>query len=235
MFLADKITPKLVATLRKEAGGLICACIPHHLAYLLRLPFLQDILIESSNKYPILRKLAEKRLIYDQRSSFSITINHRTTRTGIPDIDRARTLQALAVLARETEEMSTSTIISPSSRKSLEERFTREFQSPGHVFLLIGAPKLTQERQGHTELSLALARMATKKSFPVTVICEMLDEDTGRALTLEKARKWAERNGSIVILGKDIIEAYQAWLNQQDNDSNETNTGQKLLMEARTW
>ncbi len=235
VFLADTITSNAVAQLRNEAGGLICACIPYHLASLTGIPFLKDILLESSKKYPLFALLTKKTLTYDTRSSFSITINHRDTRTGIPDNERTITLKKLAAFARHAEKILNFSKKPHYAENDLRNMFSREFYTPGHVFLLIGAPKLTRQRQGHTELSLALAQMATNRIFPVTVICEMLDDQNGTALSVDEAEKWAEKNGTIVIQGNDIIQAYENWSNQPTNAATIPNIIQNSILEAKKW
>jgi len=41
------------------------------------------------------------------------------------------------------------------------------------------------------------------------VICEMLDGDTGYALSKSDAKSYAQRHGSVFIEGREIIEAYK--------------------------
>ena len=50
-----------------------------------------------------------------------------------------------------------------------------DFQRPGHVFPLAGAPGGVLERRGHTEAAVDLARLAGLP--PVAVICEVLCDD----------------------------------------------------------
>ena len=69
--------------------------------------------------------------------------------------------------------------------------FLKKFRSPGHVHLLIAANELLKERSGHTELSIQLMKLANL--VPTAVICEMLDSDTGGALTVDKAIGYSSR------------------------------------------
>ncbi len=219
VFLADGITHHGIALLRKAAGGLICTCITSDLANLIGLPFLEDILSFAREKYPIMKDLTGKRLDYDTRSSFSLTINHKDTRTGIPDIERALTIQEIDNLAKHAEHLVKTHVNLKNNHHSISTLFTENFRSPGHVFLLIGAKDLTETRQGHTELSLALASMVTRRAFPVTVICEMLDDQTGRAMTISKAEKWAQRHETIVLNGEDIRIQFKYWMDTNDLSS----------------
>jgi 3,4-dihydroxy 2-butanone 4-phosphate synthase len=92
----------------------------------------------------------------------------------------------------------------PAARKA----FGASFRAPGHVILLNGSEGGLARRQGHTELSLELARQAGL--VPSTTICEMLDPATGRALAKNEAAAYAERNGLVFLTGQDVLDAWQA-------------------------
>lgn len=187
---AEHATPEAVRTLRRDAGGLVFLAVDPTIGHALQLPFLQDLYKEDSQRHPVLAKLIPNDIKYDTRSSFSLTINHRQTFTGITDNDRSLTITEFAKLARN-----------PSV-----DAFGRSFRAPGHVHLCVGADKLLQQRQGHTEIAVALARLA--KVTPVLAGCEMLG-DHGRALGKAAALEWAKRHGATLLDGK-LVE--QAWL-----------------------
>ena len=175
---AELVTPADIRLLRREAGGLICLAIAKEIASKLSLPFLSDILKDYG-----FAELVEKRIPYGEKSSFSLSINHIDTFTGITDYDRALTIKKFVEIARS---------------KNAKERFYKEFRSPGHVFLLIER----ENRKGHTELSIKLMRKFGY--FPCAVICEMLADDF-RALSKEKAIEYAKRKGYLFFEGKDLI------------------------------
>lgn len=54
-----------------------------------------------------------------------------------------------------------------------------DISQPGHVFPIMAQPDGVLARQGHTEASVDLARIAGH--FPAAVICEVLDEDGSMA------------------------------------------------------
>lgn len=191
---AIHVKPKDVAKMRIEGGGLICVAIHPVAAKRLGLPFMHDILKVASEKIPSLKKISEYDIKYDSRSSFSIWVNHRDTFTGITDRDRALTIRKIGEAV---------------DKVMLNGKFDfgKEFRSPGHVALLRAAEKLVYERVGQTELSIALAEMAG--IVPAVAICEMLDEKTGRALSKEKAIKYAEENDIPFVDGKTIVEKYK--------------------------
>ncbi len=192
---AQSVTPADVARMRHDGGGLICVAIHATAAQRLGLPFISDVLHSVSlDGHRSLRTLVEKKgdIPYDSRSSFSLWVNHRGTFTGITDNDRALTINKIG----ETVE-----------RVLNEEKidFGRDFRSPGHVALLRAASGLLDERRGQTELSVQLALMAG--ICPSMVVCEMLDDRTGKALSKEDAKKYSLRYDMPFIEGKNILEA----------------------------
>ncbi len=177
VYPADAVTPEAVARLRNDAGGLVCVALSDEIARAFELPFAQNAIDHPA--------ATGGDLSYDDRSSFSLTVNHRDTYTGITDEDRAKTITALGEAAAAPT----------------ETEFASEFRIPGHVHLLRGAAHLLNERRGHTELALALADMGNLP--PAVVVCEMLD-DTGGALSPTDARAYADRHGFVYVEGAQI-------------------------------
>src|SRR3989338_4204687 len=89
--------------------------------------------------------------------------------TGISASDRAKTITLLA---------------NPESNAS-------DFVRPGHVFPLQAASNGLKERQGHTEASLELCRLAGKQ--PVAVICEILNGD-GTMARMPQLKRFAKKH-----------------------------------------
>ena len=187
---AEFVTNREVATMREDAGGLICTCIHPNLCDKLGLPFMTDVMDVAKEKYPVLGELTPNDIPYDERSSFSVWANHRKTFTGITDNDRALTISSIAKLCKEER----------------FHDFGKEFRSPGHVSFLRGADNLLKNRQGHTEIGLAMAEMA--RITPVTVVCEMMDGNTGEAKSVANARKHAEEHDLVFMDGNIVIEKY---------------------------
>ena len=180
IYHADAVTPEAVTRLRNDAGGLVCVALGHEIAEAFDLPFYSDAVDHPAT--------ADHELGYDDRSSFSLTVNHRDTYTGITDEDRSTTIRALGEAAAAPD----------------ETEFADEFRIPGHVHLLKAAPDLLAQREGHTELGLALADAADLS--PAVVVCEMLDDETGEALTPADARAYADRHGFAYLEGRDVLE-----------------------------
>src|SRR6056297_1092529 len=93
VYPAGSVTPEAVARLRNDAGGLVCLAVSDAVAEALDLPFMQSVLDHPTS--------AEHELPYGERSSFSLTVNHRDTFTGITDEDRSLTIRELAALAAD--------------------------------------------------------------------------------------------------------------------------------------
>jgi 3,4-dihydroxy 2-butanone 4-phosphate synthase len=166
--------------LRNDAGGLICVALSDAVSTAFGLPFLQTEIDHDS--------AAEHDLSYDDRSSFSLPVNHRDTHTGITDEDRSLTIRELARAAETPDQV----------------EFGEEFRSPGHVHILRGAPNLLADRQGHTELGLELAELAG--IAPAVVVCEMLDDHTNEAMTPADAAAYADSHGIPYLEGAALVE-----------------------------
>ncbi len=188
---SDAVTPAHIRQMRKDGGGLICTAVHPEAAKRLGLPFAHDVLRACS--------LVEKdgEVPYDPKnhSSFSLWVNHRETYTGVTDRDRALTVTAVA---QEVER----------SLNGGGHDFAAHFRTPGHMALLRAADRLLDERRGQTELSIALAAMAG--ITPAVTICEMLDDETGLALSKEGAMEYARKHGLVFIEGKDVLDRWES-------------------------
>ncbi|KZN25144.1 3,4-dihydroxy-2-butanone-4-phosphate synthase [Haladaptatus sp. R4] len=181
IYPAGAVTPEAVSRLRNDAGGLICVALSHDVAERFDLDYMDEIIEHPASE--------GHDLGYDSRSSFSLTVNHRDTYTGITDDDRSLTIRELAAAAATPEDID----------------FAAEFRAPGHVHLLKAAPDLLAERQGHTELGIVLGAAADRS--PAVVVCEMLDDETGSALSPDDARAYAERHDFPYLEGAEIVES----------------------------
>jgi len=193
LYPADAVEPSDVAHLRNDAGGLVFVALPDDVAAAFDLPFLHEVLSHPATEY--------EHVGYDARPSFSLSVNHRETYTGIIDDDRARTITALADLADVARRA-----LDAGDTTDRAEEFAAEFRAPGHVHVLRAASDLLAGRQGHTELGLALADAAG--AVPAVAGAEMLDDQTGRALSPADARAYAERHGLPFVEGDDLVAAF---------------------------
>jgi len=205
-----------LATLRNDAGGLVCVALSGAVADAADLPLFADAIdhpaVETSD------------LAYGDRSSFSLTVNHRDTYTGITDEDRALTISEVGEFAGAvatgrfdeagegaTEDSDGGTnaesAVSPEGTADPAEAFAAAFRIPGHVHLLRAADGLLAERRGHTELGVALA--AAAGIAPAVVVCEMLDDETGEALSVAGAREYAGERGIPFLEGEAVVAALE--------------------------
>ena len=189
---AEFATPEHVRMMRSEAGGLLCVALDNEIGKRWGLAKMHDIFRYASHQYPILRDLDEEEAPYGGKPAFSITVNHRHTFTGVTDFDRSLTIHELARLAKKS-------IHSPDSAGE----FAREFKAPGHVHLLLESEGSLQERRGHTELSVYLCKLAGLT--PAAAICEMLDGNSHKALSISSARLFATRNSIPIVEADQVI------------------------------
>jgi len=192
---SEHITNDHIRRMRKDGGGLICTAIHPKYCDKIGIPFMVDVLNVASEKYPILKELYPNDIPYDEKSSFSITINHRSTFTGITDNDRALTVKKLAQLCKEER----------------YNDFGKEFRSPGHMVLLRATDGLMKNRRGHTEMTVGLCEIAN--ITPITTICEMMGDD-GYAMSKSETKKYAEKHNLIYLSGEDLINYYLEWLEE---------------------
>lgn len=201
---AEHASPKHIAIMRTDAGGLLCLALGNQVGKKLGLPYLRDVFSVASERYPVLEQLNERNAPYGGKSAFSITVNHRRTFTGVTDHDRALTIAELSNISRAALDDGT---------RGLRRRFATEFRAPGHVHLLIEAERSIAERRGHTELSVHLCRFAGLA--PAAVICEMLDGRTHKALSIRGAATYAKKNLIPLVDGQRVITHFL----ESDNNS----------------
>ncbi len=183
---ASFVDAKAVERLRKEGGGLVCLATSNEAAEKIGLPFLTDLFAQSNG---LLKQINYSKTPYGDKPAFSISINHKTTFTGISDRDRSTTI-------REFEK-----IVSKSLNNGARDAFASSFRAPGHVHLLIA--RSLRERKGHTELALELARRAGLS--PAMVLCEILG--SGKALNKKQAKVYAEKNHLEFLEAKEILDS----------------------------
>ena len=196
---AAAATPAVMRRLRQDCGGLLFLAVGDDVGEQFGLPWLQDLhthpaLVEEN---PVLGKLITDDLQYDTRSAFTLSLNHRETFTGITDHDRALTTRRFGELANEMK------------GKDAIEAMTalgKEFRTPGHIPLCREAPGGLKTRQGHTELAVAIARLAGL--VPCTIGAEMLQPDGDCALSVEDARAYAAKHQIPMLTGEDIMKAF---------------------------
>lgn len=117
----------------------------------------------------------------NHETAFTVTVDHVATTTGVSPYERALTIRAL---------------IADNARPE-------DFRRPGHVFPLRYKEGGVLVRQGHTEASIDLCRLAGLKE--ASVICEITKDD-GSMARLDDLLAFADTHGLKVASVADLIE-----------------------------
>jgi 3,4-dihydroxy 2-butanone 4-phosphate synthase/GTP cyclohydrolase II len=162
--LAEHSTPEVINFMAMYGRGLICTPISEQLAAKFGL---RPMIIQNYNT--------------DMHgTAFTISIDYKTTTTGISAFERSETIQAL--LCEDTK--------------------ASDFRRPGHVFPLIAKDGGVLCRAGHTEAAVDLALLAGGE--PAGVICEILKDD-GTMARVPDLVLLAERFNLKIITIKDLV------------------------------
>lgn len=133
----------------------------------------------------VARKLALRPMVKENtdnhETAFTVSIDHIDTSTGISAFERAGTIRSLAN----------------------ENTKPSDFRRPGHVFPLIAKDGGVLERDGHTEATIDLMRLAGLKE--VGVCCEIMADD-GHMMRGEDLIKLAEKLNMKITTVKEIQE-----------------------------
>ncbi|EEB05465.1 3,4-dihydroxy-2-butanone 4-phosphate synthase [Schizosaccharomyces japonicus yFS275] len=133
---------------------------------------------------PMMCKQNEERM----RTAYAVTCDYADgTTTGISAHDRALT----------TRQLANPSVTSPSA-----------FNKPGHVVPLRARTGGVLARDGHTEASVDLCRLAGLE--PVAAICEIVREDDGLMARTEECVKFSKQWGIKIISIKQLIDYIKA-------------------------
>jgi 3,4-dihydroxy 2-butanone 4-phosphate synthase len=191
VYYAGLINHSKVYELRVNAGGMICFGTDKEVAKSINLlPIAELLRLHGFNE------LVNKKPCYGDASPFAIWVNSIDVRTGISDIDRAKTILKLHEVV---------SAISNGEKEKGRELFYKEFYAPGHVPILIAND--IKFRRGHTELAVLLANLAGLK--PSVVYAEMLDY--GTSMSFKKAKRYAEEKGLTLISGDELLSIAKRW------------------------
>lgn len=118
-----------------------------------------------------------------RHTAYTVTVDLANGSTGISATSRCETIRALA---------------DPSSVPA-------DFTRPGHVVPLAARPNGVLERDGHTEASIDLARLAGLR--PAGVLCEIVsEEDPTDMARSPELRRFADKHGLTMISIEQLIE-----------------------------
>ncbi len=183
------ITQNIIKKMRKDGGGLICTTLKYSDAMKFNLPYLEDLFKNCLNMGKSILRADD--LKYDKNSTFSITINSRDTFTGIPDVDRSKTVKHFSEFLESMEKDG-----------DYSTEFGKIFRTPGHIHLLIASEGYFKNRRGHTELSTYM--MDSAGLIPSATIVEMLS-DSGYAMKRDESENYAKTHGYSFVTGEEII------------------------------
>ncbi|QRP98876.1 bifunctional 3,4-dihydroxy-2-butanone-4-phosphate synthase/GTP cyclohydrolase II [Corynebacterium sp. FDAARGOS 1242] len=118
-----------------------------------------------------------------RHTAYTVTVDLANGSTGISATSRCETIRALA---------------DPTSEPA-------DFTRPGHVVPLAARPNGVLERDGHTEASIDLARLAGLR--PAGVLCEIVsEEDPTDMARSPELRRFADKHGLTMISIEQLID-----------------------------
>jgi 3,4-dihydroxy 2-butanone 4-phosphate synthase / GTP cyclohydrolase II len=160
---AEKVTADSINFMITYGRGLVCT--PMVLERAKELGF--DLMVEKNNE--------------KMRTAFTVTVDHKTSTTGISAYERAKT------------------ILEITNDNAAQEDFVK----PGHVFPLIAVEGGVLKRAGHTEAAVDLALLAGLR--PIGVICEIVNED-GTMARVPQLKEYVTKHDLKIITIESLIE-----------------------------
>lgn len=159
---AEKVTPEAINFMTQYGRGLVC------------LPIIGQRLDELQIP-PMVARPDEH-----MGTAFTVSVDARSTTTGISAYERALTVK---------------TVIDPNSRPE-------DLVRPGHIFPLRAKEGGVLRRPGHTEAAVDLARLAGL--YPAGVICEIMNED-GTMARVPQLMRFKEQHKMKIITIADLV------------------------------
>ncbi|MGI5911749.1 MAG: bifunctional 3,4-dihydroxy-2-butanone-4-phosphate synthase/GTP cyclohydrolase II [Syntrophomonadaceae bacterium] len=160
---AEKASPDIINFMATHAKGLICV------------PMTGERLDELNIKPMVLDNTD------NHETAFTVSVDYKSTSTGISAFERAATIAAL---------------IDPKNN-------SQDFRRPGHIFPLRYKEGGVLRRTGHTEASIDLARLAGL--YPAGVICEIMNDD-GTMARVPQLMEFSAKHKIKIITIAELIE-----------------------------
>lgn len=162
LMAAEKVTPESINFMASNGKGMICVPVTEERAKELGL----DLMVARNTE--------------SMKTAFTVTVDHKSSTTGISAFERANTIKKL---------------VDPASGRE-------DFLRPGHIFPLIARTGGVLKRSGHTEAAVDLARMAG--FLPAGVICEIMNAD-GTMARLPQLVDFSQRHNLKIITVAELI------------------------------
>lgn len=159
---AEKVTPEAVNFMVTHARGLIC------------LPTIGEKLDELDIPQMVNYNTDS------HETAFTVSIDHKSTTTGISAYERCTTINEFVKEDTEPE----------------------DFVRPGHIFPLRAKSGGVLRRAGHTEATVDLARLAGL--YPAGICCEIMDED-GTMARVPELMEFVKEHQLKIITIEDLI------------------------------
>lgn len=162
LMAAEKVTPESVNFMASFGKGMICTPLTQERANNLKL----NLMVERNTE--------------NMKTAFTVTVDHKSSTTGISAFERANTIKELVNLNAKSD----------------------DFMRPGHIFPLIAKDGGVLKRSGHTEAAVDLARLAGL--YPAGVICEVMNDD-GTMARAPQLMEFAQKHNLKIITVADLI------------------------------
>ncbi|SCW29956.1 3,4-dihydroxy 2-butanone 4-phosphate synthase / GTP cyclohydrolase II [Lachnospiraceae bacterium C10] len=182
---------------RENEGDLICAAtfatqeninfMATHAKGLICTPMSEEV-AQRLGLHPMVEKNTD-----NHETAFTVSVDHVQTTTGISAKERGFTMRALAD----------------------EKAKPEDFRRPGHVFPLIAKKGGVLVREGHTEATVDLMRLAGL--YPCGVCCEIMREDGSMMRTPELIDMAKEYNLTFITIKdlKDYCRIHEKHVHQE--------------------
>ncbi|MFA6888415.1 MAG: GTP cyclohydrolase II [Candidatus Woesearchaeota archaeon] len=162
VYAAEYMTEEKIAFMLQYTSGIICVpCLPSKIAKL-NLPLM---VTQNTSKHGC---------------AFTISVDAKTTKTGVSATDRLATIKGLV------------------NQNSTENDFIK----PGHIFPLQAKEGGVLERPGHTEATIDLCKIASLQ--PIGVLAELMNPN-GTMMQFPELTAFAQKNNLVIITIKEII------------------------------
>jgi len=183
---AEKINLKTMETMKSLASGDVSCVVDYSISKRIGLYFLIDILKYAERKFPFL-----KEEIKGEKSSCSVSLDHVKCRTGSSHRDKLLLIRELIKIVKNKH----------------YTKFHKIVHIPGHLKFFIASEGLLEKRQGHTELSIAMAMFA--KIYPIVIISSIRDSKKGGMMSKKEAKQYAQEHNLVFLDCKEVIKAWE--------------------------
>lgn len=161
MGAAEHVSPERVNFMVTHGKGLVYLCILEQVAKKMKLPFIGD-------NNPVYNK------------SFTVSVDYKTTTTGISADERADTIRAFT---------------DPNTTPD-------DFKRPGHIFPIVSKERKLIDRIGISEAAVMLSELIS--NFPISYVCEILNEQ-GEVANRKEIEGFSDKYGLSLIMFSEIL------------------------------